>query len=268
MSLLYNKDNGIGLNIYRYNLGAGSAGDKHISIANRQTECFLNKDGTYNFSADASAQKALQSAKAACGENLRVTLFANSPPVSMTKNGAGYGSPLKNDEEWVTNMDSTKYSAYADYLYKCTEYFVSEGYRVTDVSPVNEPQYSWAATYNDDGTYSAGQEGCHYSKTEVRDLMNVMVDRFSGSELETKNDVRVSMKAALQKEKAPHVLHMLTAFWVQDLSTLSKTKSCAAILTRYHFTHIGLPQTQKSKRQNICRKSILNTALPQQNTAK
>lgn len=193
MSLLYNKNNGIGLNIYRYNLGAGSAGDKHISIANRQTECFLNKDGTYNFSADASAQKALQSAKSACGDNLRVTLFANSPPVSMTKNGAGYGSPLKDDEEWVTNMDSTKYSAYADYLYKCTEYFVSEGYRVTDVSPANEPQYSWAATYNDDGTYSAGQEGCHYSKTEVRDLMNVMVDRFSGSELETKNDVRVSM---------------------------------------------------------------------------
>ena len=42
MQALYDDDKGIGLNIYRYNLGAGSKNDSHILTKNRQTECFLN----------------------------------------------------------------------------------------------------------------------------------------------------------------------------------------------------------------------------------
>ena len=40
MQALNDDDKGIGLNIYRYNLGAGSKGDSHILTKNRQTECF------------------------------------------------------------------------------------------------------------------------------------------------------------------------------------------------------------------------------------
>ena len=43
----------------RYNLGAGSKGDSHILTKNRQTECFLNADGTYNFNNDKNAQQCL-----------------------------------------------------------------------------------------------------------------------------------------------------------------------------------------------------------------
>ena len=47
MSYLYDSEKGIGLNIYRYNLGAGSKGDEHITLENRGAECFLQPDGTY-----------------------------------------------------------------------------------------------------------------------------------------------------------------------------------------------------------------------------
>lgn len=193
LSYLYDDENGIGLNIYRYNLGAGSEGDDHITTENRKTECFLNADGTYDFSKDAGAQNALATAKKLVGDDLRVTLFCNSAPVSLTKNGKGYGDPLENEnDDWVTNLDKENYEAFADYCYASAEYFLSEGYRVTDLSPINEPQYSWSAWYNEDGSYSVNQEGCHYSKQEATALMNVMVDKFSGSAVEEKG-CKISM---------------------------------------------------------------------------
>lgn len=89
LSYLYGDENGIGLNIYRYNLGAGTKGDNSIELENRKTECFLQPDGTYDFSADAGAQNALAAAKKLAGDDLRVTLFCNSAPASLTKNGKG-----------------------------------------------------------------------------------------------------------------------------------------------------------------------------------
>lgn len=193
MAMLYDKENGIGLNIYRYNLGAGSKGDERILTPNRATECFIDEAGKYDFkSRDTAAQKCLEFAGKYAGEDMRLTLFCNSAPVYMTKNGAAYGSPLKENEQWATNLEPSRYGDFADYCYNCADYFISQGYRVTDVSPVNEPQYSWAAWYNDDGTYSVNQEGCYYSKTQVRDLLNVMVDRFSGSDVE-KTGCKISM---------------------------------------------------------------------------
>ena len=48
--LLYSKENGIGMNIYRYNIGGGSAhsGNGEYSDSARRTESFGNGDGTYD----------------------------------------------------------------------------------------------------------------------------------------------------------------------------------------------------------------------------
>lgn len=193
LSYLYDGEKGIGLNIYRYNLGAGSKGDEHIQTENRGTECFLNTDGTYDFSKDAAAQICLADAKRLAGDDLRVTLFCNSAPVSMTKNGAGYGAPLHSENDpWVTNLDAENYGAFVDYCYNSAAYFLNSGYRVTDVSPINEPQYSWAAWYNEDGSYSVNQEGCHFSKTEAAALYDTMIQRFNESDLEAKG-CKISM---------------------------------------------------------------------------
>lgn len=193
MQALYDSDKGIGLNIYRYNLGAGSKNDTHILTENRRTECFLNADGTYNFNNDKNAQACLELAKKYAGKDMRLTLFCNSAPVYLTKNSASYCTPYKNeDEPWISNLDKSKYPDFADFCYNSAEYFVNKGYRVTSVSPINEPQYNWAAWYNDDNTYSVNQEGCYYSKYEARDLLKTFVKKFKGSDLDKKG-VKVSM---------------------------------------------------------------------------
>lgn len=193
LSYLYDSKDGIGLNIYRYNLGAGSEGDEHILEKSRRTECFLKADGSYNFGADAGAQKALATAKKLSGDDLRVTLFCNSAPVSLTKNGKGYCDPVKDEnEQYVSNLDKENYGAFAEYCYECADYFLSQGYRVTDVSPINEPQYSWRAWYNEDGTYSVNQEGCYYRKQEAADLLGLMVKKFDESEVDKKG-CKISM---------------------------------------------------------------------------
>lgn len=187
MQLLYGREKGIGLNIYRYNLGAGSKGDDHIQYENRSAEGFLKADGTYNFSADKNARNILAQAKEFAGDDLRVTLFCNSAPVSLTKNGRAYCSAVKSEEEpYETNLEAENYKAFADYCCKTAEFFLEQGYRVTDVSPVNEPQYAWRAWYNDDGSYSVNQEGCYYSKTECTELYNAMVERFENSQADKK----------------------------------------------------------------------------------
>lgn len=193
LSYLYDSEKGIGLNIYRYNLGAGSKNDEHLYVESNRTESFLKSDGSYDFSVDGTAQNCLATAKKIAGDDLRVTFFANSAPVSLTKNGLAYGSARKDDDPWESNLDESNYNAYADYCYTVAEHFVNEGYRVTDISPINEPQYVWSAWYNEDGTFSCNQEGCHYDKYQARDLMLAMVNRFSGSELEAESEVKVSM---------------------------------------------------------------------------
>ncbi len=169
--MLYGKDKGIGLNIYRYNLGAGSKGDSTMYIPDEQTECFLNSDGTYNWNADSVAQKALASAKKA-NSDLKVTLFSNSAPISMTNNGHAYANPVNEDGSYNANMSESNYQAFADFVAKCAEHFIDEGYNVTEVSPINEPEWSWAGWYNGDGSISMNQEGCYWSYGDALKFYN------------------------------------------------------------------------------------------------
>lgn len=169
--LLYGTDKGIGLNIYRYNLGAGSQDDASLYDTGRRTEAFLKADGTYNWNADAAAMNALASAKKA-NNALKVTLFSNSAPVFLTKNGHAFCSPVNSDGSYNSNLDESNYQAFADYVVKSAEHFIDEGYNVTSVSPINEPEWSWAGWTNSDGSVSAGQEGCNWTVTEARNFYN------------------------------------------------------------------------------------------------
>lgn len=186
LTLLYDKENGIGLNVFRYNLGAGSIDDEHIYVERSRTESFLKADGSYDFGADANAQNVLAVAKSLAGDDLRVTLFANSPPVSLTRNGLAYGSAGTDEDPWECNLDPSNYEAYADYLYTVAKYFTDGGYRVTDVSPINEPQYAWRAWYNADGSFSMNQEGGYYHENDMLGLYKVLIEKFDGSELDEK----------------------------------------------------------------------------------
>ena len=185
---LYDKKEGIGLNIYRYNVGAGSKDDSVLINDWTRTEGFINSVDfinnkiTYDFSRDSEAQDSLRIAKKLAGNNLKVVLFSNSPPIQLTKNGKAYCSysdDLHNGIS-ISNLDEKNYPLFAQYECDVADYFVSQGYNVSEISPVNEPQLSWSETKDDDGKFSMEQEGSYYSPDELKLLYKEMLIKSKG----------------------------------------------------------------------------------------
>lgn len=94
--LLYSKE-GLGLNIYRFNVGAGEKDNPDTKIENdwRKAESFyvLNEETgeyEYDFTKDAVSVAAMKKALSyGCVDT--VVLFANSPHYSMTESGLASG---------------------------------------------------------------------------------------------------------------------------------------------------------------------------------
>ena len=168
---LYSKNGGIGLNIYRYNVGAGSQDDSSLYNVGTRTRCFLQADGTYNWDNDPGAMNALYWANKFC-PNVKVELFSNSAPVSMTKNGRAYCSPADSQGNIACNLDESNYQAFTDFYITTAKHFIDEGYNVTELSPINEPEWGWTYYYNGDGSISCGQEGCHWEYGDARTFYN------------------------------------------------------------------------------------------------
>ncbi len=175
--LLFSKD-GLALNIYRYNIGAGEKDNPNSIIKNdwRASESFYyydeqTKQYKYDFSRDANAQKMLDLALS-YGVVDTVVLFANSPHYSMTVSGKASGG----DEEYQSNLPPENYGKYVDYFLTITEYFLEKGVPVKYISPVNEPQWGW-------GGSGASQEGCHYESEELYELYRLFAEEIQKREL-------------------------------------------------------------------------------------
>ena len=155
---------GIGLSMWRFNIGAGSTeqgGNSDISNEWRRAECFRNADGTYNWTKQAGQRWFLRAAKA---RNVPYyTAFCNSPPVSLTKNG------LANTTSGETNIAAANYNAFGDFLSNVvTNINTNEGVKFDYVSPFNEPQWDWMN----------GQEGCPIRNNELAPAITAISSRF------------------------------------------------------------------------------------------
>ena len=153
---------GIGLSNWRVNLGAGSSTqgeDSNIGKL-RRADCFLNEDGiTYNWENAAGQQYFMQKAKEYGVEN--ILFFSNSPPIYYTTSGLACRLA---SQPWGSNLRRNAYDDFAVYLATVTKHFVDQGYPITRISPVNEPQYDWAG----------GQEGSPWFNTEIARLVREM----------------------------------------------------------------------------------------------
>ena len=148
---------GIGLSMWRVNLGAGSAqqGDASKIDANNRAESFYNTNGTFDWNRCEGQRYFMQQALNNGCESF--VLFSNSPLVQFTKNGLAYSQSGAN-----ANIKDDCYGRFADYMATVAEHFVKEGYNISHISPVNEPQYNW------DGT---SQEGSGWQNVEVARLV-------------------------------------------------------------------------------------------------
>lgn len=165
---LYDEEEGLGLKIFRYNIGGGEADNPECRIWDtaRRTESFyvLDKDTgeyTYDFTRDANARRIMDYAVEYGAE--KIILFCNSPHFSMTKSGHASGGL----EEYSSNLPKENYKAFVDYVLTIADWFVSQGYPVYAISPINEPQWSWGSPD------WVGQEGCHYEPDEAVELLEM-----------------------------------------------------------------------------------------------
>ncbi len=174
---LYSMEEGIGLTSYRYNLGAGSveAGNGNFWYPERRAESFETSAGVYDFTKDANAQWFLNRVVELTGGEVGVVLFSNSPLCRLTVNGKAQMTKGS-----TVNILPENYDDFAVYVLDVAEYFISQGIPVTDISPINEPQWEW----ND------GQEGCHYEPAEAAALLRVFVEEIAKRENLSK--VRIS----------------------------------------------------------------------------
>ena len=125
--LLYGKS-GLGLNIYRYNVGGGWDKDNcRVENPWRRCESFyidLNTNeneghkGKYDFSRDKNAYSFM---KRCLDKGLidTVILFANSPHYSFTSSGQASGSLMHH----TCNLPMSNYERFADYFLDITEHF-------------------------------------------------------------------------------------------------------------------------------------------------
>lgn len=158
---------GIGLSLWRFNIGAGSfeqGSQSNIADDWRREECFLGADGAYNWSKQQGQQWFLQAAKQ---RGVKYTLgFSLSAPVHMTKNGKAF-----NDSGGTAmNIQEGKLDEYADFLAAVTKHF---GFNF--LSPVNEPQWAWGKNNQ------ASQEGTQATNDEIAAFTRLLSARLKGT---------------------------------------------------------------------------------------
>lgn len=158
---------GIGLSLWRFNIGAGSfeqGGGSNITDEWRREECFQAADGTYDWSKSKGQQWFLRAAKQ---RGVRYTLgFSLSPQVHLTNNGKAFNGTASPS----MNIKAGKMPEYADFLAEVTKHF---GFDY--LSPVNEPQWKWG-----DGN-QANQEGTQATNDQVAELSKLTAQKLAGT---------------------------------------------------------------------------------------
>ncbi|QHS58448.1 glycoside hydrolase [Chitinophaga agri] len=155
---------GIGLSMWRYNIGAGSAEQGDSSAIRdewRRTTDWQQQSGQLWF------------LQAAHKRNVRQFLgFLNSPPVHLTLNGKAFAFNGK------SNITADKYGALAEYIATAIRGIHQlTGVQFDVISPINEPQWDWS-----DG----GQEGCPYDNEQISGVTKSLSRTLTSKKIKTK----------------------------------------------------------------------------------
>ena len=164
---------GIGLNMWRFSIGGGSAEQGQLSDIGdewRRQQAFLQSNGSYNWAAMPGQVWFLKAAKAH-GVSQFIG-FVNSPNVLFTKNGKTYSADGK------CNLDFDKLSGFSvDMVATIKGLKKNAGIELNYLSPANEPQWKWN---------EHNQEGCPYNNSELAKLYKGIDETFSENNIATK----------------------------------------------------------------------------------
>jgi O-glycosyl hydrolase len=174
--LLFDKEHGIGLSLWRFNIGGGT---NRISInkADRTPETFEVAEGKYDWNRQASERWFCEAAR---DRGVPYLLgFVNSPPGRMTRNGLTNSG---DDKTSPSNLKPGYEKQFARYLCDIVQHFRDEPDRsrrllFNYLSPVNEPQIDWGR---------GSQEGSRNDNEQIRRIIIALHEELVARHLPTK----------------------------------------------------------------------------------
>jgi len=180
--LLFSTEQGIGLSVWRFNVGAGSYEQgtaSNIPDVYRRAELFIaTPGGAVDPSKQAGQVRFLQEAKERGVTNF--VAFANSPPTWATKNGLAHpgtgGAAIGS-----TNLKADQVDNFARFLVDVVSYLRSSaGVPVNYISPINEPTWEWEGQ---------SQEANRYNNDDMKAVYRSLNTALTDASLQ--NDVEV-----------------------------------------------------------------------------
>lgn len=165
--LLCNEEDGLGLNIIRFNIGGGDdPSHDHITRTDSKMPGYWGSYDeatdtfTYDYTKDANQRNVLKKMQAENG-NLTVEAFSNSAPYFMTVSGCTSGV----EDGFADNLKADKFDDFAEYMANVVKYYKTNyGVNFTSVEPMNEN--GWSIQRN-----GQKQEGCTFKRGESQSKM-------------------------------------------------------------------------------------------------
>ena len=229
---------GIGLSCWRVNVGAGSATqgtDSNIEDETHRTECFLNQDGTYDWTRQDGQQWFMRQAKDYGVEHF--LLFSNSPPIYYTNNGKANA----NNKAISCNLKSTCFHDFAEFLATVAKHFVDEGHNIAYIDPVNEPQYDW----------KSGQEGSPWQNSDIAKLAKQLDKSIASRGLDSKILIpEAGSLVSLYAGTSSRGNKQIEAFWKRGTSTYIGTlASLAPVAAGHSYWSVGSDEMLREVRE-------------------
>lgn len=162
---LFDPDDGLALNVVRYNIGGGDApGHEHMGAGKEMPGFKASAASAYDWNADANQRWMLDAARERIpSEQFIAEAFSNSPPYWMTVSGCASGAA-----DGRNNLKSDHYDDFADYLSEVVLHFKDTwGIEFRTLEPFNEPASDW---WKADG----GQEGCGFDRPSQSQLIGLL----------------------------------------------------------------------------------------------
>lgn len=170
------KPKGIGLSLWRFNIGAGSTEqgkESQIGSPWMRTECFLKADETYDWNKQQGQRNFLKLAKER-GVN-KFLAFLNSPPVYYTQNGLATNT----GRGGTANLKEDCYEKYARFLADVVQGVEKQdGITFHYICPFNEPDGHW-------NWVGPKQEGCPATNREVARTVRLLSKEFVDRKMDT-----------------------------------------------------------------------------------
>ncbi|MDT0689992.1 glycoside hydrolase family 30 protein [Salegentibacter sp. F188] len=223
---------GIGISLWRLNIGAGSAeqgAESGIRDEWRRAPSFLKLNNEYDWNGMESQVWLANAAKAHGVDQLLI--FSNSPHVNFTRNGKAFTNDANH-----SNLAADKYDEFAEYLAIITEGLQNKGLEVDYISPVNEPQWDWA-----DG----GQEGTPLWNNEIVGIVKALNKELEDRNLSASIDIPEAgqINYLYEEGNRPGRSNQIQAFfnessenYIADLAHVSPTVSGHSYFTTSPFS--------------------------------